>query len=46
MITPPLYQVKSGVDAPIETIGATDKTAYLNIELRVNAAGGAAAVCR
>jgi hypothetical protein len=44
MITPPLYQVKSGVDAPIETIGATAKTAYLNIELKVNTAGGAAAL--
>jgi hypothetical protein len=43
MITPPLYQVK-GVEAPIETIGTTDKTAYLNIELNVNAAGGAAAL--
>jgi len=44
MITPPLYQVKSGVDAPIETTGATGKTAYLNIELKVNAAGGAPAL--
>jgi hypothetical protein len=33
MLVPPLYQVKPGVTAPIETIGATDKTAYLNIKL-------------
>jgi hypothetical protein len=40
MISPPLYQEKPGVDLPIETISATDKTAYLNIELNINPRGG------
>ena len=40
MIAPPLYQEKPGVDMPIETIGTSDKTAYLNIELNVNPRGG------
>lgn len=44
MITPPLYQAKAGVNLPIETIGAADKTAYLNIELKVSPAGGAKAL--
>src|SRR5690349_11759501 len=42
MLTPPLYQLKPGVDLPIETIDG--KTAYLNVELKVNAAGGAPAL--
>ena len=45
-ITPPLYQEKPGVDLPIETIGATDKTAYLNIDLNINPPGGAPRRCR
>lgn len=44
MTTPPLYQVKPGVDMPIEKIGATDQTAYLNIELKVGTAGGSPAL--
>lgn len=44
MVVPPLYQTKPGVDVPIESTGATGKTAYLNIELKVNAAGGAPAL--
>jgi hypothetical protein len=40
MLIPPLYQAKAGSPLPIETTGATGKTAYLNIELKVNAAGG------
>src|SRR5262245_27067862 len=42
MLTPPLYQEKPGVDMPIET--NVGKTAYLNIDLNVNAAGGAKAL--
>jgi hypothetical protein len=40
MTIPPLYQVKPGVDVPIEFSGATGETAYLNIELNVAQAGG------
>jgi hypothetical protein len=44
MATPPLYQGKTGDELEIETIGTNDKTAYLNIELKINPAGGAAAL--
>lgn len=43
MTTTSLYQVKPGVDVPVETIGTTDKTAYLNIDLKVSPAGGTVA---
>ncbi len=39
MLVPPLYQVKPGVDVPIELSGATGETAYLNIDLKVNPPG-------
>jgi hypothetical protein len=35
-VTPPIYQEKAGVDMPIEKIGATDKTVYVNIDLKID----------
>jgi hypothetical protein len=40
MLTPPLAKLPSGAPLPIETIGTTDMTAYLDIELKVATAGG------
>jgi hypothetical protein len=41
-VTPPLYQERPGVDTPVETVGTTDKTAYLHIDLKVNPPNGGA----
>lgn len=41
-VSPPLFQEKPGVDLPVETIGTTDKTAYLHIDLKVSPPNGGA----
>jgi hypothetical protein len=38
--TPDLFKDKHGVDLPIESLQGTDKTAYLEIDLKVNPMGG------
>jgi hypothetical protein len=37
---PELYKDANGKDIPVETVGSNDKTAFLKIDLKINAKGG------